>query len=552
MNTLSLRVIVPNNPQFDLPSNPDGTLIGINIQSLVGASLPCWVQAFENMGGYTVQIHIQADIGLAPGPTPVWSALIPTGHQADLQVDVPRAMISEGTFELFAVVISPTSQNREETPRLNVKIDFQAPDGASLKPITARLANPGIITREDIQNGVTFEVEPYLNRRQFDTVRLELPGQKVFEHLLRDIPVEGSPVSFLVDAEFLTGFIGLMDAEVAYRVFDDVRNLSALSPSATFIVDANPNALPAPTFLDIPVGGGAIDLFRLDGPDTRVRVLNMGFTNGEWVTLHYQLHPDGGPIERGTVQMQMNSDVGNFIYRVPSNPSHVLRAGRLLVYYTDSQGRRSSMASVALTGQLSGMSFGSAYYSQRTTETYYVVKGRPPVNPPTKFNATYSRQPSGSVGLVTYTSSDRTVATVNGNGLVVAAGNGEATITAIDSRGARASYKIRFSRVRQVELAKNQNWEGGRGDPGRPEFTSLTRAQLSEFWEVYSGEDPNRSVPNIVGWTALEGSTNYWTADNDLNNANGYIVNFHAVSPDWFGQSIHGATKFPSVKWPAE
>lgn len=317
-------------------------------------------------------------------------------------------MISEGTFELFAVVINPVSQNREQTPRLNVKIDFQAPDGASLKPITAKLSNPGIISREDLQNGITFEVEPYLNRRQFDTVRLELPGQKVFDHLLDSIPVEGSPVSFHVGAEFLTGFIGLMEAEVAYRVFDDVRNLSARSPATKFDVDNIANPLPRPTLVD--AIASTIDLANLPWEngrswrDTRVSVPVDGLAVGTVVRLNWRTTTPAGGSASGWLEQPVGAGGEDLLFDLPSDFNVTLQAGRLLVSYI-AAGRTSSLAAAELVGALTErpLVFGDAH-TQRAGLRYIILKGRPPLFPTSDSGGSYQRQASGGYLPYTYSS----------------------------------------------------------------------------------------------------------------------------------------------------
>lgn len=541
-----LRVVVPNSPQFDLPGDLDGNLVGININSLDGEFLPCWVQAFENMEGHTVDIYFQNGVGVPVTPPYVWSSRIPLGHQAAFQLDIPKALVREGTFELFALIINSTGVSRE-TPRLIVKIDLQAPGGVNMEPVTAVLANPGVIGAQDLRSGITFTVPSYPGRQQYDTIQLELPGEIEVGHLLQEAP-ENTPVDIFVGPENLVGFADLKEARVTYRIFDNTRNWSLSSQIATFMVDNIENPLPAPTLMD--GVDSTINLATLpwddgrSGRDTRVSVPVGELGAGTLVKLTWSTTTAAGGSASGTLEQTVGVGGEPLLFDVPDDFNVTLQAGRLLVSYT-AAGRTSSSAAANLEDKLTDrpLSFG-ADHTQTAGLRYIILEGTPPRLPTEDSEGSYLRKASGGLPPYTYTTQPPGIAQVSNEGLVVGAANGTTKVIATDRKGVSASYSITFEAIRLVKKQANQLWSGNINDPSRPEWHSLHLMQMQSFWEQYQNHVPGKSVAEALGW----GDSYFWTGSNWYGGGYAYVIDLSNLKPDFRGEEIRaGGERLPSL-----
>ncbi|NHN67721.1 Ig-like domain (group 2) [Pseudomonas sp. NFACC09-4] len=184
------------------------------------------------------------------------------------------------------------------------------------------------------------------------------------------------------------------------------------------------------------------------------------------------------------------------------------------------------------------LSFGPDH-SQAASD-YFIVRGRPPGQPPDDANATYTRMATGGVPPYRYNSSNEQVALVNSeSGLVRAAGNGSARITATDADGRTAFYIITFSGVRLVERVDGMWWDPNFSDVRPSLELHLDLAQMKRFWGLYfPSEGP---VAAALGWPVSW----YWTSDG----APGpYALAFplNEVNPAEIAR--HGSEVFPAIR----
>lgn len=193
------------------------------------------------------------------------------------------------------------------------------------------------------------------------------------------------------------------------------------------------------------------------------------------------------------------------------------------------------------------MYIGSDHH-QTIGPDYIIVVSRPPLVPAPQFNASFLRTASGGTPPYLYTSSNRSIASVDPlSGNVVATGNGTARITVTDSVGRQAGYNITFTgSARLVRRRDDQFWSNSEPNPTPPEFHALTRAELHSLWLAYRGEDPTRSLPHILQWP----NTLYWTSERDSNGGNPLAVDLRPLFPDFAGIRQDPNTRLPSFsRW---
>ncbi len=176
---------------------------------------------------------------------------------------------------------------------------------------------------------------------------------------------------------------------------------------------------------------------------------------------------------------------------------------------------------------------------------YIIVWQRPPAVPAPQFNASFLRSAKGGLPPYRYSSSNGNIAVVDPkSGFVVATGIGTARITVIDSAGSQAGYNITFTGfVRLVQRLDDQVWRIPASEPTRPEHHALTRAQMMTFWQVYKGEDPTRSVLQILGWP----ESFYWAGENYLHDTTSWTVDLRPLAPDFNGVRQWGGIYLPTI-----
>ncbi|UVK83477.1 Ig-like domain-containing protein [Pseudomonas sichuanensis] len=306
-----------------------------------------------------------------------------------------------------------------------------------------------------------------------------------------------------------------------------------------FVVKRKPAPAPVPVFLDADASG-TILLPPLPGPDTRVAVSTANLEAGDEVLLKWRFTSSTGGAVTGELHLPVVSPGQDLIFQVPDNNSVTLVPGMLEASVVLPDGTTSDTAHATLARRAL-LEFGDDHW-QEAAASYIIVEGRPPRQPAPGANATYVRQATGGIAPYTYQSSDTSVATVDQNGQVVAAGNGASSIIVTDRMGQQASYTIIFSGVRTVERF-DDCWWTAIGKPERPDRLGLTRQQMNDFWTQYKDEVPNRSVPLILGWP----NSPYWTSDNISNAPNAWAVDLNSVQPNFSGQSTSGGVRLPAI-----
>lgn len=546
------KYIFPDAPVYSLASGD--AAVGVNARSLNAANdLVCWLQVPPNVDNYIVHVWM-AGAGVSVVPT-VFSGTIPAGTKGLYEFKIPRANIVEGMVEVYADLTDPNTGHNERTPELKVKIDLEAPGGPvdpsgvqkNLALVTAELSVPGEIGAVDLQQGITFTVAPYPGMKQWDTIELVLYGVTLRKRLDNAADVN-MPVVFTATAQDLTCFAGRASAEVYYRIVDELGNESQPSSKATFTVDYIQNSQAAPEFLDIDPSTGTISLSSQPGRDTRIRVSTSKLHPGEVVTLEWSLLTAKGTTLSGTLSESVISPSRDLTFEVPGNTGLTLEEGRLIACYTVPDRNRSSKAVAKLSGAVVDRPLeflGDKAVTHTPGERYIILKGRAPRYPGPKSNGSYSRRATNGVPPYTYSSDKTSIATVDQNGLVVAADNGTATITAKDQAGAEASYTITFTGVRVVERAEKQVWSGQVFSNTRPEYHSLSVVQLESFWEQYRNDDPSQSVAAILGWP----DTVFWSGDNYYVDGTAFVVNLGELNPDFRAEERRsGGTPLTSLR----
>jgi hypothetical protein len=122
--------------------------------------------------------------------------------------------------------------------------------------------------------------------------------------------------------------------------------------------------------------------------------------------------------------------------------------------------------------------------------------------------ATYERKAGHGTGPYTYATSDSTVAVVDDGGTVTLRGNGSCTVTAVDSKGASAEYKLTVCGIRSVHfLSHSADWQGMQALCAAARLKPVTLNDVKRLWLVYFPS--SGPVANHLGWLHYP----VWTGD---------------------------------------
>lgn len=131
--------------------------------------------------------------------------------------------------------------------------------------------------------------------------------------------------------------------------------------------------------------------------------------------------------------------------------------------------------------------------------TYHVARGRAPTNPPAF--ASYTRTATGGEPGYTYSSSNTNVAVIDQNGRVGAVGNGQAVMTARDSKGRTATHTVTIWGIKVwVCPGGNYNMYHAPNVLAAHGLRLPSMDELRQFWASYAGHQP--SVSYFVGWSS--------------------------------------------------
>jgi hypothetical protein len=132
---------------------------------------------------------------------------------------------------------------------------------------------------------------------------------------------------------------------------------------------------------------------------------------------------------------------------------------------------------------------------------YIVAEGRPPLSPPA--GAVYTRVATGGIPPYTYHSSNPACALVNASGTVTMAGNGVAVLTATDSVGNSAQYRLTTSGAKVfVLLDKTERpMDEYVSFCAQQNVHALSREDFRQLYAAYSNE--SAAVGRLLNWTAL-------------------------------------------------
>jgi hypothetical protein len=145
-----------------------------------------------------------------------------------------------------------------------------------------------------------------------------------------------------------------------------------------------------------------------------------------------------------------------------------------------------------------------------TLKDYIIVRGKPPLATPA--SAQYQRQAAGGMPPYTYCSLDEQVAQVSDEGVVTAAGNGTAIISASDAVGHVAQYAITFSGIVQVTQYGPVDW-GATVNDRRWLGRALDLQEMKRFYDLY-----HPGLSDIEAYLDWQPVNEYWTSTNILTN----------------------------------
>ncbi|SFH27708.1 Ig-like domain-containing protein [Pseudomonas sp. NFACC45] len=465
---------------------------------------------------WTMQADDRVDLYVNDESTPVAGATIIKGEENDrIRLYVPHGRLIQGVNRLHYKVTRP-SGGGEDSEDLNVLYHLRAPgepapDGLDLV-IPPDVISDGI-SAERAAQGVAFGFD-YSYRRPFDRIRFLL-GDTTDEWEIADASVPEVKTYF---TDFFQQAGDNPNTLVEFVVFDQLGN-SNRSPTKRLDIHLNRFAPPQITSVEdgkgveIPHGSSTVE----------TAVMLRGTAVKDQVEVFDRMDSKGIALVNGSgiwTHAVIGLDVG----------AHSFTAKALY-------GNNPESAAYTFT-VVEPLNFGQDH-SQATSD-YFIVRGRPPRMPPDDATATYARTATGGVPPYRYTSSNEQVALVDAeSGLVRAAGNGSARITATDEDDRAASYLITFSGVRLVERVDGMWWD--------PDFSAvrpslelhLDLAQMKRFWGIYYPSEG--SVAEALGWPL----TWYWTSDG----APGpYALAFPLNATNPAEATHHGSEVLPAIR----
>lgn len=167
-------------------------------------------------------------------------------------------------------------------------------------------------------------------------------------------------------------------------------------------------------------------------------------------------------------------------------------------------GEQEEQRSQVLVLTISG-GFEGAATLDLSAYNYVVAETRPPSTLPDFVQMT--RVATWGIAPYAFESSDKTVATVDGNGKVTALTNGACEIVCTDSSGATRRYTLTVSGIKRVHfLTASTDWAGMQAICAAADVSPITLAQLKSLWTRYAGEVP---VSTYLGWLDYP----FWAAD---------------------------------------
>ncbi|WP_254915964.1 hypothetical protein [Pandoraea sp. PE-S2T-3] len=255
--------------------------------------------------------------------------------------------------------------------------------------------------------------------------------------------------------------------------------------------------------VDVPLAeGGSIDPDAVIGPSVAVVVKPyQGIAEGDVITLTWT-NASGVPaafVETVTVGGTPQQD---YVFDVPRAHVDQNRDQSALLSYTVKRGGGAPVASDALTLFI-GEAFEAAVSVDATGKGYLVAE-KPPLVVPAF--ATYTREGKFGTGPYTYQTSDADVAQVNNAGVVVATGNGSATISATDSLGQTRSHSLTVVGIRQVFfVSASANFAGAKVACTAAGLDMVSLDDMKAFWRgYYPSTGP---VAGYMGWLSYL----FWT-----------------------------------------
>lgn len=480
--------------------------------------LQCVIDPLTDLksGPWAMAAFDQVDLYVNGGPAPVTGHTIQPGEESEyISLDLPHGELRNGVNRLHYRV-TRVSGNFDDSAELNVLYHLRAPGDPSASMILT--IPPEVIEAgvgpEEAARGVEFGFT-YPYRRNYDHISFVI-GLATDPFDVPDVP---TPVVRTAGTEIFQQAGDNPRAEVVFIVTDQLGNTNT---SSTWYLDIHLDRLEIPAItlvtdskgVDIPNDGETID--------TNVTLTGTAKAN-ELVEVF------DGAISKGSASVNGSGVWTLAIIGLTVTPHSFTATGRY--------GSQPQSPAYSFTVK-EPLDFGQDH-NQPITD-FFMAIAKPMNRPPAK--ATYTRIATGGFPPYSYSSNSEVALVDSETGLVRAAGNGSARITATDSRDYSASYMITFSGVQLVRRQDGMWWDPNAG-PSWPGGVCLTKEEMEIFWsDYYYSEGP---VATALGWP----ETHYWTASNIAGEPYAWAFNLTSNSP---GTSrflrTHGETILPGVR----
>jgi hypothetical protein len=249
-----------------------------------------------------------------------------------------QKFVAQPVISLHYEVTKPIGGQKNQSHPALIAVKLTLPGGTDSNPATPweneRLAKPmvspeGVITSPE---GVTVEVEPYMNMFVGDKITLSWHGELIRSEIT-DQAQTGQPVTIPISKEIIESAGDSDMLEVRYEIRDIVNNWSRWSLPTYLEVEAGQSTLPAPVTPQAP--GMELDLDLLSGADVQVLVIaHADIQNGDQLMLSMERSTAEGLALPGYTASQTVDQPGSvYEFMVPNEQFQPITHGRARLQY---------------------------------------------------------------------------------------------------------------------------------------------------------------------------------------------------------------------------
>ncbi|WP_087686594.1 hypothetical protein [Pandoraea sp. PE-S2R-1] len=407
---------------------------------------------------------------------------------------------NDGKTVAVSYTVVSVAGGTESSDALTLAVGDASPEPGLVAPPEIEGVVNGVLNLEDVPaGGAKASVAPYGGMARYDVVFISInDGEWEDAKSISSDAEVGQPVTFTIARDVLMRFSG-QAVSIRTQIIPASGEPFESNDSTVRILEPV-GELPV---VDVPLAeGGSIDPDAVIGPSVAVVVKPyQGIAEGDVITLTWT-NASGVPaafVETVTVGGTPQQD---YVFDVPRAHVDQNRDQSALLSYTVKRGGGAPVASDALTLFI-GEAFEAAVSVDATGKGYLVAE-KPPLVVPAF--ATYTREGKFGTGPYTYQTSDADVAQVNNAGVVVATGNGSATISATDSLGQTRSHSLTVVGIRQVFfVSASANFAGAKVACTTAGLDMVSLDDMKAFWRgYYPSTGP---VAGYMGWLSYL----FWT-----------------------------------------